>query len=351
MRTIAPRAKINKHKQAGVRQMKLVELLAKELKEWPAPDKEYGQIESMSQAADFQVSHYAGVRQKWREDLADWDGSVGDGYIPCSRFTLSQLATDHATAIVTRPQWQAEKARIAGEVDGGWKRHRGGKQPVADGARVDYRMRSGRHGINERSELLDWGRSDESPKSDIMAYRIHKPAEQPAAVSEEAIQVGIDAADAGKLTPIAEVKARFTGSHAGILLGPQPLAWRDRIRELDTQRAELEATYQRQIGEIDGERGELVERLASEGLALVDVAVQAADPDFDAEDKSTWRVCDVVEIASSDNDCWRARKGMQGQLNYDSTIYLGGWYIKFDSAGDWCVSDNTELKFHSRPSS
>lgn len=60
---------------------------------------------------------------------------------------------------------------------GGWIRHRGGKCPVDEGVRVDYRMRNGMLGINERSELLDWGRSDESPKSDIMAYKLHKPAE------------------------------------------------------------------------------------------------------------------------------------------------------------------------------
>ena len=99
--------------------MKLLQLLAKELKEWPEADCEQGPIESMSQADDLQVSHYSGVRQVWVDDRGDWSGSVQSGYVPCSRFTLPELATDHATAIVTRADWEAEKARIAGKVDGG----------------------------------------------------------------------------------------------------------------------------------------------------------------------------------------------------------------------------------------
>lgn len=235
--------------------MRLVEILARELKEWPKPDTEYGPIESMSQADDLQVSHYAGVRQKWREDLGDWDGSVGDGYVPCSRFKLPELATDHATAIVTRAEWEAEKARIAGKVDGGWKRHRGGKCPVKPGTKVDYRMRThhkpgGFSTANDGAELR-W--SHHMVPGDIMAYRIHKPAEQPAPASE----------------PCTEVITATVESVSG------PLEWRDRIYELDTQRAELEATYQRQIGEIDVEREGLVGQLRAEGLALVELVRQA----------------------------------------------------------------------------
>ena len=89
-----------------------------------------------------------------------------------------------------------------------------------------------------------------------MAYRIHNPAEQPA------------------IEPAVVENVQAFNAQAELLYDPVaqgPLQWRDRIYELDTQRAELEATYQRQIGEIDGERGDLVERLASEGLALVEV--------------------------------------------------------------------------------
>lgn len=268
--------------------MKLLQLLARELKEWPE------EATMAVQDADGQIKMAAGENPQNRngQDRVWVRDDEVDHKI---QHRLRELATDHATAIVTRADWQAEKARIAGKVDGGWKRHKRKSQPVSDGAIVEIRTRGGEYETCEAS-CFSWGATG---NSQIMAYRIHKPAEQPAPVSEEAIQVGIDAADAGKLTPIAEVKARIpslkteralkdaregnTAKFSSIDelmqdLGepmPQPLAWRDRIRTLDTQRAELEATYQRQIGEIDGERVELVRRLASEGLALVEVVQQA----------------------------------------------------------------------------
>lgn len=223
--------------------MKLVELLAMELKDWPEAGCEQGPIESMSQDDDLQVSHYSGVRQVWNDASGDWSGSVGMGYVPCSRFTLPELATDHATAIVTRADWQAEKARIAGKET--WLRHRGRKCPVQSGTLVDLKLRGG---VIHRSKFCDNHAWIHTGKPfDVMYWRLSEPDEQLALVSEE-----------------AEVFTATVESVSG------PLEWRDRIYELDTQRAELEATYQRQIGEIDGDREGLVERLASEGLALVE---------------------------------------------------------------------------------
>ena len=232
--------------------MKLLQLLAKELREWPEADCEQGPIESMSQAGDMQVSHYSGVRQVWREDVHDWSGH---DYVPCSRFTLPELATDHATAIVTRADWEAEKARIAGKVDGGWKRNRGrsGKCPVPAGQPTRVKCRDGAIFIRNMPERFDW--KHQGTDADIMQYCLHKPDEQPAPVSEEAIQVGIDDADAGKLTPIAEVKARWQGKPVG------PLEWRSRIAEIDKAHASL-----------GSERKALIERLASVGLAIAPMA-------------------------------------------------------------------------------
>jgi hypothetical protein len=441
--------------------MKLVKILARKLDEWPEADSEYGQIESMSQAGDYRVSHYAGVRQKWRKDLDDWGGSVGDGYVPCSRFTLSELATDHATAIVTRADWEAERAKLKApkaNVDW-WIRHRGGKCPVEAGTLVDVRYRSGK--VNEHVKALVDSYMSGSMQThnavawthigsanDIMAYRIHKPAEQPAPVSEEAIQVGIDAADAGKLTPIADVKARFSGEdrrleadgwirndgqgcpvdqgafvevrhrdgcvYGGIKAGegmatnwgisnhpediiwyrpdfevyppsyktrqalneakmirggcedydPQPVSreliaksilhcepyeWRDRIRELDTQRAEVESDYQRQISEITQERESLISKLAAEGLALIDrvnaqIAKCAAEHEG-MDDYKNWQPGDLLECVS-----------VADRMVADLTV---GKMYKYKGSG--CILDDEDceqqypvkygkcFKWHSRP--
>jgi len=222
--------------------MKLVELLARELKEWPSGTK------CMAQNSDASAVMLKSLDVVYRNEI--WVGA--DGFSIVGFRNLSELATDHATAIVTRADWQAEKARIAGKVDGGWKRHKRKSQPVSDGAIVEIRTRGGEYETCEASRF-SWGATG---NSQIMAYRIHNPAEQPA------------------IEPAVVENVQAFNAQAELLYDPVaqgPLQWRDRIYELDTQRAELEATYQRQIGEIDGERGDLVERLASEGLALVEV--------------------------------------------------------------------------------
>lgn len=155
--------------------MKLVEILARELDEWPKPDEEYGPIESMSQAADLQVSHYAGVRREWLEYIGDWEGGVSVGYVPCSRFEVAELASDHATAIVTREMWQAERERIAkpgkkANADG-WIRHRGGKCPVQAGTMVEVRNRAGDIALTGAGSCnsVSWHWSHDKHPGDIMA--------------------------------------------------------------------------------------------------------------------------------------------------------------------------------------
>lgn len=89
--------------------MKLLQLLARELKEWPSVAK------CMAQNSDASAVMLKSLDVVYRNEI--WVGA--DGFSIVGFRNLSELATDHATAIVTRSQWEAEKARIAGEVDGG----------------------------------------------------------------------------------------------------------------------------------------------------------------------------------------------------------------------------------------
>jgi len=346
--------------------MKLLQLLAKELREWPEADCEQGPIESMSQAGDMQVSHYSGVRQVWREDVHDWSGH---DYVPCSRFTLPELATDHATAIVTRADWEAEKARIAGKVDGGWKRNRGrsDKCPVPRDQPVKVKCRDGAVFIRNMPDRFDW--KHQGTDSDIMRWKLHKPAEQPAPVSEEAIiedktgnlasltvphhmlfgyaskEAMREATGCESLQEVVQMIAKGAGT---VLPGALesvscPLEWRNRIYELDTQRAELEATYQRQVGEIDWKRGELVGKLASEGLALVEVAVQPVE---DMSDPVNWRKGDLITFVEEAKDrCFTTGK----QYVFEDLDGYGSAAVLADDEGDengWAVE---YFKWHSRP--
>jgi hypothetical protein len=125
-------------------------------------------------------------------------------------------------------------------------------------------MRDGMLGINERSELLDWGRSDECPASDIMAYRLHKPAEQVEACSK----------------PDPRDSAKRDSDY---------VCWmRDRITTIGFD-----------IHSLTTERAELVRKLASEGFALTGRVVETVE---DMSDPKNWLSGDML-IAKGDAHC------------------------------------------------
>jgi len=302
--------------------MKLVELLAKELKEWP---EDGGPVAAVVQDPDRtacvrphdDADEFAFRQNEW---IGVWHNSA-------TARTLSDLATDHATAIVTRAQWEAEKARIAGKVDGGWIRHKGVNQPVADWVKVEIRTRGGDFEVCS-ADGFAWGANG---AEQIMAYRIHNPVEQPA------------------IEPAVVENVQAFNAQAELLYDPVaqgPLQWRDRIYELDTNRAELEATYQRQVGEIAKERGELVERLAGEGLALVEVV----QPVEDMSDWRNWKVGDLVEVVS----CLRGHEFNIGEVVRMKCLPDddgGRITCEFEDGSDWWILDEEECKWHSRPAS
>jgi len=175
-----------------------------------------------------------------------------------------------------------ERAKLKAPKDNGdgWIRNRGrsDKCPVAKGVECTIKMRDVSEATGSVSECR-WLHTGGA--GDIMRYKIHKPAEQPCPVKAKAAE-RLAKFDPAKTVSLKEMEqpqiklesgAEISYSPGEPLVSMKPadtmLAIRDRIRELDTQRAEVEATYQRQISEITQERESLVQRLAGEGLALV----------------------------------------------------------------------------------
>lgn len=311
--------------------MKLLQILARELEVWPK-----GVLKI--------VQNYSYNLEGYGEDCGEvnpatdcWNGRDYTGFHKESKF----LASDRRTAIVTRADWEAERAKLkAHKADAdGWIQHHGGKCPVEAGTLVDVQYRSGR--VNEhvkasvypclcgsmpKYNAAEWDHDGSS--NDIMAYRIHKPAEQLAQVSEETIKT---------VEP-----CKFDA-----------IAIRDRIRELDTRRAEVESTYQRQISEITQERESLVQKLAGEGLALVEVVVR---PDKSLDDWRNWKAGDVVEV-ELENDAGLAIGSQHVVRSVEEEEYDGAMPVSV-----WIVSDYTwpeaqdesgrcVFKFVSRPAS
>ena len=70
----------------------------------------------------------------------------------------------------------------------GWIRHRGGKCPVDAGSIIDVRYRKAEPGVagfspsGKRADYYYW--AHDAGKGDIIAYKLHKPAEQVEACSK-----------------------------------------------------------------------------------------------------------------------------------------------------------------------
>ena len=95
--------------------MKLVDILARELKSWPDDWAACAQ-ESNCRIAGFKSS------QLIFDPLKGWDDWTGTAYIPLSRESLKELnmAEDYQSSIVTRAQWQAAIDALKAESAPAW---------------------------------------------------------------------------------------------------------------------------------------------------------------------------------------------------------------------------------------
>ena len=295
--------------------MKLVELLARELDVWP-------------EQAECATQEGGGCAYFWKSDRlsyvrGDWVHGSGYGLIDADwSHSLSELATDHATAIITRADWEAERARIAG----GWIAWGGGECPVPEGTLIDIKCRDGQRRdyvecgtYGTRTNQMFWDHCYDG--AEVIAYRLHKPEH----ASIEAINAGIAAADAGQVKPIEEVKAMYEYN---------PIHTRDRINTIDFD-----------IHSLTTERAQLVQRLADEGFALIQVVAQV-----EFGDPGEWMVGDLLEITGEEE----GHEFEIGQIvtiaRIDQDDECMPYYCK-PSIGDgepWFVNSN-EAKFHSRP--
>lgn len=308
--------------------MKLVELLARELSEWP-------ECVSITQDYDGDVGLYSisnpttcdAERAVWR-----FGGHIRN------IAHLSRVASDHATAIVTRTDWSAERARIAKPAKkadkDGWIRHRGGKQPLPDDVltQVILRKESKKQFDDKPFIASDWEWSHCNCGDDVMYYREYKPVEQVDSSPRKCEGRGCSIPDSGEHSQECLLDAALEQGWAG------PCEWRDRITEID-------ATTQA----LTTERADLVQKLASEGFALIGRVVELVE---DMSDWRNWKDGDMVEMVKAKT--WADMT--DGKL-YKITGKTDGEFSFIDDVGDVRTSPDTrggeyakDFKWHSRPS-
>ena len=269
--------------------MKLVQLLAKELKEWPVKEGEYNK----------ETDHCV---QSDKTSQVFFCGSHGEIF-------LSERADETAGVRVTRSEWQAEREKMN---EPKWIRHRGGNQPVDSGITVEYRMRDS--GVSSRPELASDLRWDHRGSGvDIMAYRVIEEAKDQEIEEVKAIDTAkastieyafgdkdsapkdLDWKQLGTLTYKLEIDATEATKEIDSLVAKlgqieSPLKWRDEIIELEAYEEEFRR-----------EREKLIRKLESEGFKLIDhMAPVYGFSDIDFSDWRNWQAGDVIEIVANE---------------------------------------------------
>lgn len=302
--------------------MKLVKLLAKELETWA--------ITTVCYVQDPCGSVWP-CKIKPNFDGCEWIGDeVIDQNYDAPYLTVS-LSSDYASAVVTKSMWQAERDRQKGVE---WKRHRAGrKQPVEGGVFVEYKLRGGVTGACPASRLA-WSHMGDD--TDVMQYRaISQPQAEEVEVKDTTIgtlsyKVEIDTSAATQA--IDDLAAKWDQIET-------PFKWRDEVTELNAY-----------IEKYTREREALIERLASEGFALIPAmtaVMGVADVDF--SDWRNWRAGDIVECITNEY----AGTYTEGR-EYKIEWVKEGVFSVYDNYGepsscDWFDHDAEGLKFVRRP--
>lgn len=307
--------------------MKLVQLLAKELKEWP-------EIDECSDPILFITQDSSGTIFSWNDngELKFVDGQwYMQGTIPFDEviFDGSETCSDCSSAIVREDQWQSEREKMNKPK---WIRHSGGWMPVGAATIVEVRLRCGDIQKHEACEFL-WRHKDCDSAARIMAYRIIEETK------DQEIEE-VKKTNFGTITYKLEIDATEATKQIDSLVAKwgqieSPLKWRDEIIELEAYEEEFRR-----------EREKLIRKLESEGLKLIDHMAQVyGEAIIGMEDYKNWRSGDIVEVTSYTID---------GQFTLGRTYAIAsisGDHLKFDcddssSSNGWYARN---FKFIRRP--
>jgi hypothetical protein len=265
--------------------MKLVELLAKELAEWPKS------IECITQDLGGTIWGWKYIGASYG-DMGWYSPPDEDCEISDIDFEASCEASDHKKAIVTREMWQAERDRQKG---GEWKRHRAGRnQPVVAEARVEVKLRCGDIQQGRAHEFI-WLHSECDVAANIMQYRI---ISQPQADEVEVHTPNAKTVEVMDASDRGEGLTRFENTeHVFTTLGivdqiDGPIKWRDTIIHCQAIIEDCEREIQRNVDLLDAE-GLYMQLNAKVGMAY-------GESHVDIWDWRNWRVGDKIRMTAND---------------------------------------------------
>ena len=244
--------------------MKLVQLLAKELKEWPEGVTNLTQSE-----VDYEI--YDGL-----------DGNKEDSAEPLDeQFYASRSHSEGPYPMVTRDQWQAEREKMNKPK---WIRYRGGNRCVDDDVFVEVKLRCGDVQRGEAKDFI-WSHHCCDSAANIMAYRV---------IEEEKDQEieEVKKTNLGTITYKLEIDATEATKEIDSLVAKwgqieSPLKWRDAIIHCQAIIEDCEREIERNVNLLDAE-GLMMQKDSKK-------AMQHYAPDVDMSDWRNWKAGDIVE--------------------------------------------------------
>lgn len=246
--------------------MKLVDILARELTEWPVKKQNF-----VVQEGDGELYFYKAKEDAYFSGLKSWCSANGAMYVDPSIYM--KLYHDWKESIVSKSEWASARAaylasiqpardpEIAAVVDkpaNPWRRNRGRKTPpVPVGTRVDVKYRDGDENYGVRAGFAgdyecshawrvaySWLLSGHS--GDIMQWRYAEPQQ----VQEKQIAQTIE-----QVIDNAEAAAKAFN----------PIALRDEYNRITDECEELS----QQMGKLTDRIGDIEAALRAEGFALI----------------------------------------------------------------------------------
>ena len=253
--------------------MKLVQLLAKELKEWPESatvivQDENKNVWSLDKELDLSYSVNEWASEEW------FNLVLVDGL----EILINCLASDNKTSKVTQDQWKSEREKMNKPK---WIRYRGGNRCVDDDVFVEVKLRCGDVQRGEAKDFI-WSHHCCDSAANIMAYRV---------IEEEKDQEieEVKKTNFGTITYKLEIDATDANKEIDSLVAKwgqieSPLKWRDEIIELEAYEEEFRR-----------EREKLIRKLESEGFNLIDHApAKCLLDEWEAMDYESFCVGDTV---------------------------------------------------------
>lgn len=321
--------------------MKLVQLLAKELKEWPVKGGEYNK-----------ESDYCVMSDETSQLF--FCGSHG-------KIFLSERADKTAGVSVSRSEWQAEREKMNKPK---WIRHRGGNSTLHPGTMVEARLRSGEIQRAIAGAFL-WDNSLSDHAVNIMAYRLIEETKDQeieevipkhmafgyASKEEMVAQIGEECPFAqvastaektnfGTITYKLEIDATEATQQIDSLVAKwgqieSPLKWRDAIIHCQAIIEDCEREIERNVSLLDAE-GLMMQKDSKK-------AMQNYAPDVDMSDWRNWKRGDIISI-SNDPDIKDGEYKVTSIEEYD---YDGDLPVQVTDG--WADFSEATVKFVQRP--